>query len=77
MNKNFKRLIDKLGLQVNITLLEEQLELYSQEIVNECVTLLDAHAQNMEKYNFNDKAKTAHSCSGILLEHFGLDKNPK
>ena len=75
MNNNFKRILSESGLKVNTTITAEQLTKYSQSIVKECAELLEAHAQNMEKYNFTKKSETIHSCSGIILEHFGIDKH--
>lgn len=72
MKDSFKKIVDELGLQVNITLLEEQLESVCERVVLDCVELIDAHAQNMDKYNFEEKARTARSCAGMLLEHFNM-----
>lgn len=72
MKQPFQTIIDELGYQKNITLLEEQLEDICEAVVAECVELINAHAQNMDKYNFEDKARTAHTCTGIILEHFDM-----
>ena len=72
MKDSFKQIVNDLGLQVNITVLEEQLELVCERVVLDCVELINAHAQNMEKYNFEEKASTARCCAGMLLEHFNM-----
>lgn len=44
----------------------------AEVIARECAELINAHAQNMEKYNFEEKARTARSCAGMILEHFNM-----
>lgn len=41
-------------------------------IVLECVSLLKLHARGLKSHGFEDKANTANTSAGILLEHFGL-----
>lgn len=72
MKQPFQTIIDELGYQTNITLLEEQLENICESVVKECVELINAHAKNMEAYNFTDKANTAHTCAGMILEYFDM-----
>ena len=45
---------------------------FARKIVEACSDLCLAHAASMEKYKFIEKARTANTCSGILLEHFKL-----
>lgn len=72
MKTQFKRIVEELGYQTNITLSEEQLENVCEAVVKECIELINAHAHNMEVYNFTEKAQTAHSCAGMILEHFNM-----
>lgn len=72
MKQSFRSIIEDLGYQTNVTLLEEQLEDICESVVKACVELIDAHAQNMETYKFNDKAATARTCSGMILEYFDM-----
>lgn len=72
MKQSFQTIIDELGYQKNTTLLEEQLEDICESVVNSCVELITAHATNMEAYNFTDKANTAHTCAGMILEYFDM-----
>lgn len=76
MKQSFQSIIEELGYQTTVPLTEEQLEDICESIVQVCVELIDAHAQNMETYKFDSKAITARTCSGIILEHFDMkDKN--
>lgn len=75
MKDPFKKIVEELGLKVNVTLVEDQLAAICERIVLDCVELIDAHACNMETYKFLDKAKTAHVCAGILLEHFEMKEH--
>ena len=50
----------------------EEIEQFSKLIIGRCVDLITAHAANMEQYNFEDKARTARSCAGMILEHFEM-----
>ena len=45
-------------------------EQFGQLVVEECAELIRRHARQLESYNFTDKANTAHTCSGIITEHF-------
>lgn len=46
--------------------------MYTELLVDECEFLLESHAQGMDRYGFDAKAKTARICIGIIKEHFGL-----
>ena len=51
---------------------ENALEVFASELVKECADMMYSHAHSLEQYNFTDKANTAKSCGGMVLEHFGL-----
>ena len=48
------------------------LEQFADELVRSCAKLIESHADSLSAYKFNDKASTAKTCAGIILEHFGL-----
>jgi len=47
---------------------------YTELMIEECEFLLESHAQGMDRYGFDAKAKTARICVGIIKEHFGITK---
>lgn len=49
-------------------------DLFAELLIKECARLIDGHALQLRKFNFETNAITAESCSGMLLEHFGLKK---
>lgn len=62
MKPQFKQIADKLGIQLNITLLEERLEEFAELIVKEC-------AEICRERKLTPSAFTADE----LLEHFGVE----
>lgn len=49
-----------------------QMEELANRVVIECAALLYKHADALTSYKFTDRAYTANSCAGMILEHFGL-----
>lgn len=43
------------------------------DVVEACALLCERHAEEMEAYNFESKANTAHTCAGIIKEAYGLE----
>ena len=43
------------------------------DVVESCADLCERHAEEMEAYNFESKANTAHTCAGIVKEAYGLE----
>ena len=41
-------------------------------IATDCADLADAHGQQMDRYGYGHKSKTAFACAGIIREHFGV-----
>lgn len=44
-----------------------------RDVVEACALLCERHAEEMEAYNFESKANTAHTCAGIIKEAYGLE----
>lgn len=51
---------------------EISLDAYTESVVHLCMELCEIHGESMASYNFNDKAKTAFTCAGIIREHFDV-----
>ena len=58
--------------KIYYTFPENALEVFAGELVKECSDLMYSHAHSLDQYRFTDKANTAKTCGGMVLEHFGL-----
>lgn len=77
MNKHFREVIKHSALvknkhSNNYELTDEDITQLVRTVVQECSDLIKSHAKSLEAYNFKDKATTALTCSGIILEHFDI-----
>ncbi len=74
MNKNIQDLVKQAGLytpDVNQQIVDE----FARLLLLDCAGLLLLHAKELADHNFSDKSKTAMTCAGIILEHYGFKGN--
>lgn len=77
MNNNLREIAEELNLvKWNGTTIEwvcdpEIIDQLAKEIVLCCKDIILAHADQLSAYHFVEKANTADSCAGMILEHFG------
>ena len=74
MNKHIAELLEESTSDILGCVQVNQLQ-FAELIVRRCADIIYAHAESLEKYKFTDKANTAKSCGGMVLEHFGLKEN--
>lgn len=75
MKPEFKKIVDDLGYQVNITLLEEQLEDICEAVVLECTKLIESRETAVRSHSMT--RGMADNLTGVredILKHFGIDK---
>lgn len=75
MKPEFKKIVEDLGYQVNITLLEEQLEDICEAVVKECTKLIETRESAVRSHSLT--RGMADNLTGIredILKHFGIDK---
>ena len=74
MRPEFKKLIQDLGYQTNITLLEEQLEEICLAVVQECATVIKAN-ETLVRNNTQTRglADILQGTRANLLKHFNIE----
>lgn len=75
MKPEFKKIVDDLGYQLNITLLEEQLEDICEAVVLECTKLIESREFAVRSHSMT--RGMADNLTGVredILRHFGLNK---
>lgn len=71
MNQNFEEIFAKSTSDI-LGVKQVDHKKLAELIVQECASLIYKHAESLDTYKFTDKANTAKTCGGMLLEHFGL-----
>ena len=74
MNQEFKKIVDNLGYQLNITLLEEQLEDIMTAVVKECTTIIEQNYAGMPGTYAGAHNSAIVKCKDSINKHFGLEK---
>lgn len=75
MKPEFKKIIDDLGYQVNVTLLEEQLEDICVAVVQECARLIESRETAIRSHSMTrGMADNLTAVREDILDHFGINK---
>lgn len=78
MKPEFKKIVEGLGYQLNITLLEEQLENICEAVVLECTRMIESRETAIRSHSMTrgmDGNLTA--VREDILNHFGIEQSTK
>ena len=75
MKPVFKKIVEDLGYQVNITLLEEQLEDICNAVVLECARMIESRETVVRSHSITrGMADNLTAVREDILNHFGVNK---
>lgn len=75
MKPVFKNIVEDLGYQVNITLLEEQLEAVCEAVVLECAKMIESRETVVRNHSMTrGMADNLTAVREDILNHFGINK---
>lgn len=75
MKPVFKKIVEDLGYQVNITLLEEQLEAICEAVVLECTQMIESRETVVRNHSMTrGMADNLTAVREDILNHFGVNK---
>lgn len=75
MKPEFKQIVEGLGYQLNVTLLEEQLEDICESVVIECAKMIESRETVIRNHSITrGMADNLTAVREDILRHFGIDK---